>query len=230
MAEIALQLLSSMATRELLQELAAQYTATGPRAINAQAVGGIDVARRVRAGEALDVVVLARDAIEQLIAEGSLLAGSRSDIAKSAIAVAVQDGVSAPDISSEAALRHAVETAATIGYSTGPSGNHLEKLFARWGILEALRPRIVIAPPGVPVGSLLASGAVALGFQQFSEFIALPGVHIVGPLPQAVQTITTFSGAIAASCVNRAAASALLAFLGAPETRRVKLHHGMDSP
>jgi molybdate transport system substrate-binding protein len=224
-----LQLLSSMATRELLRDLSRQFTQATSAPVNAQAGGGVDVARRVQAGEAVDVVVLACDAIDKLIATGAILAGSRQDIARSGIAIAVRAGALRPAIADEAGVKAAVLSAATLSYSTGPSGVYLESLFARWGMLEALRPKIVVPPPGVPVGSLVASGAVQLGFQQLSELMSLEGISVLGPLPETIQSITTFSGGIAAACRDVPAARALLEFLAAPAVAAAKRRHGMDA-
>jgi molybdate transport system substrate-binding protein len=76
-----------------------------------------------------------------------------------------------------------VLAATSLSYSTGPSGVQLARLFERWGIADRIRERIVQAPPGVPVGQLVADGKVALGFQQLSEMMNLPGIDVLGPLP-----------------------------------------------
>jgi len=218
-----------MAARELLAELAGEYQRLGGPPVLAQAAGGVDVAKRVQAGEALDVVVLSRSAIDKLEAEGKTLAGSR-DLAGSGVAVAVRAGAARPDISNEEALKAAVLAATSLAYSTGPSGVHLQKTFARWGILDAIRNRIRVAPPGVPVGSLVARGEAELGFQQLSELMNLSGVQVLGPLPEPVQTLTVFSGAIAASSTRAAEARALLEFLAAPAALAAKQRHGMQAP
>ena len=228
MSTQALQLISSMATRKLLDELAAQYTGATGQSVSCSAAGGVDVAKRVRAGEYTDVVVLADNVIDKLIAEGHLLTGSRVDVVRSGVAVAVPATDPVPDLSSEDSVRLAVLAAPTISYSTGPSGVYLEQLFTRWGIFETVKPRIVVPPPGVPVGSLVADGRVALGFQQLSELLGIDGLVVAGPLPPAIQTITVFSGAVSAQSRTPAAAAALLAQLGAPATAAVKQRHGMD--
>lgn len=228
MSSPALQLISSMATRKLLDELAAQYAATTGQPVACSAAGGVDVAKRVRAGELFDVVVLADNVIDKLIAEGHLLAGSRVDVVRSGVAVAVRAGALLPDLSSEESVRQAVLAAPTLSYSTGPSGVYLEQLFARWGIFDTVKPRIVVPPPGVPVGSLVAEGRVALGFQQLSELLGIEGLVVAGPLPPAIQTITVFSGGVGAGSAAPAAATALLAALGAADTAPIKQRHGMD--
>lgn len=223
-----LKLISSMATRELLAELLPQYTRAGGLPVQAEAGGGVEVAKRVRAGEAVDVVVLAANVVDQLIAEGHLLAGSRVDLVRSGIAVAVPAGAPQPRLDDEAGVRAAVLAAKTLSYSTGPSGVYLMQLFERWGIAETIRPRIVQAPPGVPVGSLVARGEVELGFQQLSELIHLQGITVVGPLPEAIQSITVFSAGVSASSAQPDAARALVASMAAPGTAEAKRRQGME--
>jgi molybdate transport system substrate-binding protein len=223
-----LRLLSSMATRELLAELAARFQRTAAQAVSAEAAGGVDVAKRVQAGEAVDVVVLASNAIDKLIADGKLLAGSRVDLVNSGVAIAVRAGAPRPDIATEEAVKRAVLAAATLSYSTGPSGVYLEGLFERWGIRHAIASRIVVPPPGVPVGTLVARGESQLGFQQLSELANLPGVDVVGPLPPAIQTITTFSGGIPVQCSRPELARALLEYMAAPAAAAVKQRFGMQ--
>lgn len=223
-----LKLLSSMAAREILAALAMDFERSGGPAVRAEAAGGVDVANRVQAGEAVDLVVLAANAIDKLITAGRLLAGSRVDLVKSGIAIAVRAGAPRPRIDSEAAVRQAVATAKSLSYSTGPSGVYLEQLFERWGILAELRARIVVPPPGVPVGSLVAQGRAQLGFQQLSELITLPGIDVLGPLPAAIQAITIFSGGIGAQCQQVEAARRLLAHMAAPATAEIKRRHGME--
>jgi molybdate transport system substrate-binding protein len=225
----ALKLLSSMATRELLNELVAQYERSSGQRVTTEAAGGVDVAKRVRAGEAVDVVVLSSTAIDSLIAAGSLLPDSRIDLVKSGVAIAVRAGVPQPDVASEEAVKRAVLNAKTLSYSTGPSGVYLEKLFERWGILEEIRSRIVVPPPGKPVGSLVADGTVELGFQQLSELMTLPGIKVIGPLPPEIQTITLFSGGVSSGCSRPELGRALLEYMASPASAPAKRQFGMEA-
>ena len=217
-----------MATKHLLADLVSLYKVQAPDVqVLIESVGGVDAAQRVQAGEAFDGVVLASDAIDKLTASGHVLAGSRADLVRSGVAVAVPAGQPVPDITTEDALKTAVLAASTLGYSTGPSGVQLAQQFEAWGIAEQIKDRLVQAQPGVPVGSLVAQGKVALGFQQLSEMLGVQGITIVGGLPPAVEIITTFSGSVAATSSQADAVHALLAFWQSPACDALKRQHGM---
>jgi molybdate transport system substrate-binding protein len=224
--------ISSKATQSLLAELLRAYQARSGQGVAIESVGGVDAARRVQAGEAFDLVFLASDAIDRLIASGHVHAGTRVDLVRSPVAVAVRAGAPRPDIGSAAALRQAVLDAPSLGCSTGPSGAHLAALFERWGIADVVQPRTRLAPPGVPVGSLVAGGQVALGFQQLSELLHQPGIEVVGTLPAEVACITTFSAGLSATLdlgsARAEAARALLAFLRSDAAADAKRRHGME--
>lgn len=224
-----IHVISSMATKQLLADLAALYQQARPDTdIHVESVGGVDAAKRVQAGEVFDIVALAANAIDTLTQAGRVVAGTRADLVHSGVAVAVPAAAPLPSIGNEAEVRAAVLAAPTLGYSTGPSGVALAKLFERWGIAETIRNRIVTAPPGVPVGSLVAKGEVALGFQQTSELMNLPGIQVVGPLPPDIQITTTFSAALASTSAQPEAVRALLTFWTSAATAETKRRNGMD--
>lgn len=218
-----------MATRQVLSDLIALYRDRTGVAVQMESVGGVDAAKRVQAGEAFDVVVLASDAIAKLEAAHCVLPGSRVDLVRSGVSVAVRAGAAQPDLSTEAAVRQAVLDAASISYSTGPSGVALAQLFQRWGIADQIKDRIVTPPPGVPVGSLVARGEVALGFQQTSELINLEGITVVGPLPEPIQITTIFSGAVCSTSAQAPAVRDLLAFMASADATPAKQRQGMDA-
>jgi molybdate transport system substrate-binding protein len=224
----ALRGISSMATRQLLAELVAAYAQRSDGVIAIESVGGVDAAKRVQAGEPFDVVFLASDAIDKLIVADRIDARSKVDLVHSGVAVAVRAGAQQPDISSENAVRQAVLAARSISYSTGPSGVALGQLFERWGIANVIRDRIVQAPPGVPVGTLVARGEVELGFQQLSELIHVEGITVVGPLPPEIQITTTFSAGICTGSTQVAAARDLLDFMASAQAAAAKRRQGME--
>lgn len=224
----ALRAISSMATAALLRALISDYRDRSGQPVELISIGGVDALRRVMDGEPFDVVMLASDAIERLAQNDRLLPGSSVALVRSSVAVAVPAGSPHPDIGSEQALREAVLGAAHIGYSTGPSGTALIALLRRWGIDEQVQSRLVQARPGVPVGSLVASSQVSLGFQQLSELQGLAGVELLGELPPACAIETIFSGAVCKLSQRPAAAGALLAYLNSSQAAPIKRQHGMS--
>ncbi|WP_248324436.1 MULTISPECIES: substrate-binding domain-containing protein [unclassified Caballeronia] len=220
--------ISSMATRQVLNDLADVYMQQAGQRVTIESVGGVAAARRIEDKEVFDTVVLASDVIARLAEAGLVHATSRVGIARSGIAVAVAAGAERPSIDSGAAVREAVLAARSIGYSTGPSGTHLMRLFERWGIADAIGSRIVQAPPGVAVGTLIARGEVELGFQQMSELIGVAGVDIVGALPDDVQALTVFEGAVCATTRAPVESRDLLAFMAAPANDEIRRRYGME--
>ena len=223
-----LRIISSMATRQLLADLVAQFERSSIQRVRVESVGGVDAAKRVQMGEAFDAVVLAANAIDQLIAAARLVPGSCVDLVKSGVAIAVRSGAPRPDIGNEQSVKRAVLGARSLGYSTGPSGVQLAKLFERWGIAEQIEDRIVQASPGVPVGTLVATGEVELGFQQLSELMNLPGIDVLGPLPPEIQIVTTFSAGLSVTSTRPDAVRALLDFMASPAAAPTKRSNGME--
>ena len=191
-------------------------------------MGGVEAAKLVRAGEPTDVVVLASKVMQSLEAEGHIAKGSIVDFARSEIAIAVPAGAPHPGVASEQAVRQAMLEARRICYSTGPSGDHLKALCEKWGVTESVIGRALMAPPGVPVASLIARGDADLGFQQLSELIGQPGIEIVGSLPAEIQAVTVFSAGVSSTSHEREAARAFLAYMASAETRDAKRRYGME--
>lgn len=218
---------SSMATRAILAELTQRYEAATGVGVAITAMGGVDAAKAVRDGEPADIVILASGPMAKLEAEGRLLSGSVRAFARSGMAVAVRAGAEQPDIRDEAAVKRAVLAARTVGYSTGPSGDHLLQLCERWGV-PADSEGLLKAPPGVPVASLVADGRAEIGFQQLSELIDAPGVAVIGPLPPEIQATTVFAAGVARASRQPEETRALIDFLTSAETAEVKRARGME--
>lgn len=219
--------ISSMATRQILSALSKSYEEKTGKSVAIEAMGGVDAARAVREGQPTDIVILASDVMARLETEGFIVSGSITGIARSGMAIAVRAGTPHPDIASAASVKLAISAAQRIGYSTGPSGDHLLQLCETWGLLDS--GRMVKAPPGVPVASLVAQGQADLGFQQLSELMHVPGIEIVGPLPPEIQAVTVFAAGIAATSKQPEEARALISFLASQDTAIVKRDQGMDA-
>jgi molybdate transport system substrate-binding protein len=222
--------ISSMATRQILAELSGAYRQKTGRTVAIESVGGVDAAKRIRAGEKFDIVVLADNAMKKLEADGFLKAGSRARFAESSIAVAVRSGAKRPDLTNEATTTAAVLAVQSIGYSSGPSGTHALKLLEKWGVDPKDTKRVVQSPPGVPVGTLIARGEVEIGFQQMSEFLDVQGIEVAGLLPAEIQSVTLFACGVGAQAGNEAGARDLIAYLTSPDTNATKWKHGMEPP
>jgi molybdate transport system substrate-binding protein len=220
--------ISSMATRQILAERSSVYRQKTGRSVAIESVGGVDAARRILSGEKFDIVVLADDAMKKLEEDGFLKPGSRAGFADSAIAVAVRSGARRPDLSNEAATKAAVLSSQSIGYSTGPSGTHVLKLLEKWDADQSKSVRIIQAPPGVPVGTLVARGDAELGFQQLSEFLDVPGIDIIGALPQEIQSLTRFSCGVGALASDEAGARDFIGYLTSAEADASIRRHGME--
>jgi molybdate transport system substrate-binding protein len=225
MTEPRLTGLSSMATRQILADLASDYEARHGIRVEMRSMGGLEAAKLVRAGEATDVVILASKVMASLEAEGHLAKGGMTDFARSEIGLAVRTGFARPSVADGQAVKQAIGNAGKICYSTGPSGDHLKALCEKWAIPLA---RTLIAPPGVPVATLVANGDADLGFQQLSELIGQPGIDVIGPLPAEIQAVTVFSAGVSASSRDPDGARAFVAFLASVETDGAKRGYGMQ--
>jgi molybdate transport system substrate-binding protein len=171
---------------------------------------------RLDRGEAVDVVILAGSALDDLIKSGKVVGGSRVDLAQSSIGMAVRAGAARPDISSMDALRRTLLDAKSIAYSASASGVYLStELFPRLGIAEEIRNKCKRIE-SERVGSVVARGEAEIGFQQISELLPVPGIDYVGPLPPQAQKVTVFSAGVAVGARDPAAARVLIKFLSSP--------------
>ncbi|MXQ14242.1 substrate-binding domain-containing protein [Microvirga makkahensis] len=219
---------SSMATRQILADLAGSYEERTGIPVAISSMGGVEAARRIRAGEVTDVVVLASNVMEQLESEGHVVPGSRAAFARSGIAVAAPSGAPRAGIDDEEAVRSLILSAGKVCYSTGPSGDHLMRLLNRWGVAGSVSQRLLQAPPGVPVGIMIARGEADLGLQQMSELLHIPGIEILGPLPPEIQAVTVFAAGISGTSSRPEEAWALIDFLNSAEAEAAKCRHGME--
>jgi molybdate transport system substrate-binding protein len=223
-----LTVLATPGVKEAYLELVPQFEKASGNKVATTWAGTADVMKRMKAGEVFDAVILAANSLEELTDTGRLMAGSRADVARSLVGVAVRAGSPKPDISSPEALKKTLLAAKSIGISTGPSGVYLTGLFQRMGVLDEIKPKFRTPPSGAAIGELIAKGEAEIGFQQVSELIHFPGIQFIGPLPAAVQQTTVFAGGVHAGAREPDAARAFLKFLSAPEHAAVLRKHGLD--
>lgn len=206
--------------------------ATGHRLITAQgaSMGAAPdaIPQRLARNEPADVLLLAANGLEALMAAGEAVPGSRVDIAESLIGLAVRSGAPRPDIASMAGFRRTLLEARSIAYSASASGVYIEtEMYRRMGLEAELAPksRKILSER---VGSVVARGEAELGFQQVSELLPIPGIDYIGPIPREVQQVTVFSAGIAANAREPEAARALIRFLASPEAREVLRKSGVE--
>jgi len=180
-------------------------------------------------GASGDLAILSDEAIDDLTQQGRIVAGSRIDLARSAIGIAVRQGAPKPDLGSAAALKQALLSARTISFSkTGISGVYFPTVLERLGIAAQVASKTLIPTPGVLVGDLVAKGDAELGVQQISELLPVPGIEIVGPLPGELQKLTVFSAGLFVGAAEPEVAKALVAMLTSPAARPVYQRKGLE--
>ncbi len=223
------RVLTAGAYRAVLNDLAPGIeAATGHRLIISNETTGV-VVQKVKAGEAVDLVVLPPAAAAGL---GTLL-GPVTPLAKVGIGVAVARGAPRADITTEAGLRALALSSRAPSWidpkAGGSSGISMAQLWERWGIAGQMLPKSVLVQGGL-VADAVVSGRSDLAFQQISELMAVPGVDVLGPLPESVQSYTVYAAAVPASGIQRAAANQVIAYLAGPQAGAVLLKHGMQVP
>jgi molybdate transport system substrate-binding protein len=223
-----IKVISSAAVKDVLVELVPTFEKANGHNVTVTWAGTEAITRRIGEGEIVDLVLIAAPNIDKLIADGKLAAGSRADVARSGIGVALRSGLPRPEISSGDALKQAVLAARSVAYSSGPSGFYLADLFKRMGIADQIKDKVKQTPSGVQVGEVVARGEADLGFQQVSELLHLKGIQYLGPLPADIQHVTVFSAGLHTASPTPDAARALVRFLTSPEAAPTIRNAGME--
>jgi molybdate transport system substrate-binding protein len=183
---------------------------------------------RLARGEQVDVLIMVASALDDLVKEGKVVPSSRVDIARSFIGMAVKAGAPKPDISTVAALKQTLLNAKSIAYSDSASGVYLSTVgFKQLGIADQIAGKSHMIP-ATPVGEIVAKGEAELGFQQLSELMPVPGIELVGPLPDGVQKVTMYAAGISVDSKQPAAAKAFVQFLTSPGVAPTVKSFGLD--
>jgi len=220
------KVLASAALKAAYLEMQPEFErATGHRLATVWAPTA-EMAKRVGSGEAVDLVIMATDRIDELIRSGRIVAGSRVDLARSGVGIAVRAGAPKPDLTSADAVKRALLSAKSIAYSTGLSGIYVADLFQSMGIAEALKPKLKQVQ-GVPIGEIVARGEAEIGFQQTSELFAVPGIQAI-PLPPEIQHTFYYAAGVPVAAREPEAARALARFLTTPDAALAIRNTGLE--
>lgn len=227
-ADIAM--LATGATKEIVLELIPQFEKSSGYKVVATWTGTEGIRKKMGDGEVYDLIIVGAPVVDTFIQQGKIAPGSRTELMKSAVGVAVRAGAPKPDIGSPQAVKKMLLAAKSIGYSTGPSGDHVVSLIERFGITDQIKPKLRQVPTGARIETIIATGEAEIGFQQISELIRAPGIDYIGPLPSDIQKITVYSAGIHASAKQPEAARALVKSLIGGTAAPVIKHHGMEPP
>jgi molybdate transport system substrate-binding protein len=222
------KVLASGAVKEAALELFPQFEKASANTVAVTWAGTVDIKKKIAAGEVFDLVIVASPELDAFAKEGKIAAGSKVDLVRSAVGVAVKPGTPKPDLKSGDDLKKALLAAKSVGYSTGPSGVYMQSLFEKMGIADQVKAKAKVTPPGTPVATVIRSGEAEIGFQQVSELIHEAGIDFLGPIPADIQNITVFSSGVHAGAKAPTEAQALQKFLTAPAAAPVIKKHGLE--
>ena len=223
-----LKLLSTLAVAAPLRELGPRFEATSGMKLDVELGPTKLLMERIATGVAADATILTKDKLDELVGAGTIRAGSRVDLVRSFVGVAVRAGTPRPDIATPMAFTAALLNARSIAYSrAGASGLFFVELLKRLGVEREVNAKATVIPEGF-TAELAARGEVELAIQQVSELMAVPGVDIAGPLPRELEPGTVFTGGVFAASPQRDAAALLLAFLASPEAAAAIRRYGLE--
>ncbi|MDB5609779.1 MAG: transporter substrate-binding protein [Bradyrhizobium sp.] len=226
--ENVVRVLSTLALMGAVRSLAGRYEAEGGARIDAAFAPTLGLLDRLRSGEGADVVILTKEALDDLAAKGAVVPDSRADLARSFVGIAVKAGADHPDIATEAALRATLLDAHAVAYSRiGASGIFFAQLIERMGIAPEINARARIIPSGF-TAERLVTGEADLAVQQISELKQVAGVEVVGPIPLHLQSPAVFSAGRLAASKRVEQSDALLKYLASPEVAPVLRESGLE--
>lgn len=221
-----IRVIAANAVKDGYGEIVAAFEKATGHTVRTTWAGTVAAAKRVGDGEVFDLVIIASANIDQLIAAGKLIPGSRADFAKTGVAMAVRAGLPRPDVATPEGVRQAVLAARSLAYSGGPSGAYVVEMLRRMGIADQAAAKAKQPSSGAEVAALLAKGEVDFAFAQVSEFMGLAGVEPLGPLPPALQNYTIYAIGLGPSAGE--SARALVRHLTAPDAAGAIRRMGME--
>lgn len=223
--------LTAGAMKAVVVELAASFEkATGHKiTLSNDTAGGLQ--RKIEAGATFDVAIITPGVINGLITKGKMAEGSRIDLARVGIGVAVKEGAAKPDISTVESFKKTLLAAKSVAYidpaSGGSSGIYFSGLLDRLGIADDIKPKAKLKAGGY-VAELVVSGEAEIAVHQISEILPVKGAVLVGPLPAEVQRVTVYSAGRSLQPVDAAATEAFIKHLESPAAAAVLKAKGME--
>ncbi|MBR0831762.1 substrate-binding domain-containing protein [Bradyrhizobium manausense] len=222
------RMLSTLGLMGAMRSLSAAFEAATGIHVDADFAPTLALLKRLRAGEAADLVILTREGLDEVIGEGRVIADSAADLARSYVGLAVRTGAPHPDIGNEAALREALLAARSVAYSRlGASGVYFAQLIVRMGIAAEINAKATIVEQGF-TAERLVSGEADVAVQQISELKQVEGIEVIGPIPHELQTPAVFSAGRMVDAKQAEAADRLLRYLASPEVVPVLRQSGLE--
>lgn len=220
---MAIRVLSAGAVECMMETIGHEFEKASGEALDIEFATVGALRKRLEAGEQADLVALSESAIAALDTAGRFVPGSVAHLGKTVTGVAVKTGAPKPDISTLEAFKQALLNARGVSYPDpaggGSSGIFLSAFFEKAGIAERIGKTAVLKPRGFNVAQALISGEAEIGITFVSEFLSVPGVTVVGPLPPGAENINTYTAAIPAASRQQAKAAAFLKALTDPAAR-----------
>jgi molybdate transport system substrate-binding protein len=223
-----LRMLSTLGLMGAMRSLSTGFERTTGIQVDADFAPTLALLKRLRAGEAADLVILTREGLDEMIGEGRVVAASVVDLARSFVGIAVRAGQPHPDIGNAAALRRTLLAARSVACSRlGASGIYFAELIRQLGIADEINARATVVPQGF-AAERLVSGEADLAVQQIAELKQVEGIEVVGPIPRDLQTPLVFSAGRLAQSSQDEAADRLLRYLASPEVVPVLRQSGLE--
>jgi molybdate transport system substrate-binding protein len=223
-----IRVLSTLGLMGAMRSLSAAYEKATGIGIDADFAPTVALLKRLRDGEAADLVILTREGLDEMIGEGRVIAQSAADLARSYVGIAVRAGQAHPDITTEAALRQTLLAARSVAYSRlGASGIYFARLIQQLGIAAEVNVRATIVQQGFTAEKLV-TGEADLAVQQISELKQVEGIEVVGPIPRELQTPAVFSTGRMTTATNAVAADRLLRYLASKEVAPILRQSGLE--
>jgi molybdate transport system substrate-binding protein len=223
-----IKVIAANALKDGYTELVASFEKLSGHKVITTWAGTVNATKRVNDGEVYDLVIIGSNNIDQLIATGKLAAGSRADFAKTGVGIAVRADMPKPDVSSGDAVKAAVLAAKSIVYSAGPSGAYVEGMLKKMGVADQVASKVKRPSSGAEAAEILSRGEAELGFAQVSEFLNVPGIVDLGPLPASIQNFTIYAVGLHVAAPSPDAANALVKHLKAQEAVPAIQKMGME--